>query len=306
MILIRLGFTSAYLRKGLIRSMRMNHKLRGILSFIRWRLKPIRLATKFIYRLFYGGKVTVSNSPAPQAGLQYRENLLKNGYCKLEEKIAMPPLFDIAQFRGMSSSHPFVDVANLHWSAFEGFLTKILGSDAIAGSICDYFDGTPWLWNASLNYSDPTDKVSDSQLWHFDYGDTRQLHLMVYFSDVTKKSGPFTFIGAQDSERVGRSKWVIERFTDEDLVQRYGLDVSKKSIKLVGKCGDMYMADPGRVMHQGARCETPRLVMFATFTSTSPMSKGGNITLTKSERLSLYNAYQKTGPNSKFTKDFFI
>ena len=69
---------------------------------------------------------------------------------------------------------------------------EILKNQSVCNLITDYFgDDNPWLWNVALNQSIPKQGLSDNQYWHFDYGDSKQLHLMFYVSDVGERAGPF-------------------------------------------------------------------------------------------------------------------
>jgi hypothetical protein len=112
---------------------------------------------------------------------------------------------------------------------------------------------------------------------------------------------------ARLSRQVPRSSYQIERFTDESLRSACGIDPAE-AVRLVGKRGDLFLADPGVLLHQGARCEKPRLVLFMTFTTTTPMSRGGSKTLSDTQRRDLYDHYQRrpaAGP-ADFLEGFFL
>lgn len=257
--------------------------------FLRWRLKPVRWAEKGINTLAdlpRRGRATAALPPASPLS----EAMDRDGYAKLDRTIDIPVL-DTAALAGTAQGAAFIDVTPRYREAVTTAFLDLLADPATAGMIMRYFNGRPWLWNVALNYSEAMDAATDSQLWHFDYGDTRQLHLLVYFSDVTEQSGPFTFLPAPCSDRVVRHPLVIERFTDEDLARKFAIDATTSTIRLTGRKGEVFASDPGRLLHQGARCALPRLVMFVSFTTPAPMSRGGRATISPAERQRLGRAY---------------
>jgi hypothetical protein len=280
-------------------------KLRQIYLFFRWQIKPARKLTKAIFMMTRHKKKTTSSGSQCDAKNVYSKNLNTLGYTTIQENIVLPAV-QINKFQGQSDNLSFVNVAKEEWQTVQNLLVDVLTNEKLSSTIRAYFDGNPWLWNVALNYSEANNRITDSQLWHFDYGDTRQLHLMAYFSDVDLNSGPFTFFNAIDSDKVDRNPWTIERFADEDLSTKYGIDVHSQAIRLTGSAGELFLADPGRLLHQGARCNKPRLVLFATFTSVAPMSLGGTRTLRPDQREDLYKAYQAKVSAPFFTKEFFF
>jgi hypothetical protein len=285
--------------------MQIINQLKKIYWFFRWQLKPIREITKCMYAFTRNGKKTTVSHSASKIEHQYLKDLRANGYAAIKENIALTPV-PISKFQSLSGSQSFVNVADKEWPAVKNFLIDVLTNEHLSSTICNYFEGNPWLWNIALNYSEANKRLSDSQLWHFDYGDTRQLHLMAYFNDVDLDTGPFTFLTAVESDKVKRTAWIIERLTDKDLSDQYGIDVATQAIRLTGATGELFLTDPGRVMHQGARCNKPRLVLFATFTSVTPMSLGGSKTLRVDQRKDLYDAYQAKVSTPLFTQEFFL
>lgn len=269
--------------------------LHEVASFLRWRVKQKRYAVK--------GLNTVRDLPrrlsekiAPTAPNTQLDALMADAYGQLPMQLTIPEI-DLSSYAGKAQGAAFIDISPDHPELVESVVTEILGDAGTAAMINGYFDGRPWLWNVALNYSEPRDVLTDSQLWHFDYGDSRQLHFMVYFSDVGDTSGPFTFLKLAESDRVKRHPFIVERMTDEDLAERYAIDVDEKRVRVTGKRGDVYFNDPGRLMHQGARCSTTRLVMFISFTSRTPMTKGGRLAMTPEVRERIGAAYRKVQPD---------
>lgn len=277
--------------------------LRKIASFLRWRLKPKRWAVKGVHTMLdLPGRIMETPAPPPPSPLL--DMLMADGYGRLPRLLSVPEI-DLAPYAGKAKDKAFIDIAANHIDLFEKAFVELLDDPDTEAMIHGYFDGRPWLWDASLNYSEPRDGFTDSQLWHFDYGDRRQLHLMAYFSDVGLENGPFTFLKTAESDRVERHPFVIERMTDEDLAKNFGIDAQAKQVRLTGKRGEIFVNDPGRLMHQGARCRSTRLVMFVTFTSRAPMSKGGKSAIRPDVRERLAGAYQRLSTNRLLAPEVF-
>jgi hypothetical protein len=270
------------------------NQLRSVASFVRWRLKPVRWSGKLLGQLQQLPQRPHAQSERKANGFRAYAELSGNGYTKFATGLSLPQI-DVARFAGRASGKAFVDVGQDFPDQLAEAFVKIMSFPGVQETVLDYFDGCPRLWNVALNYSDVSDQASESQLWHFDYGDTKQLHFMVYFTNVELDCGPFTFFDATTSAQVTRHPLVIERLTDNDLSRNYGINVSQRSIRLVGARGDVFAADPGRILHQGARCSKPRLVMFITFTTPAPMSRGGRTTMSNAQRVSLWNALADSG-----------
>jgi hypothetical protein len=107
------------------------------------------------------------------------------------------------------------------------------------------------------------------------------------------------------SDKVTRHPLVIERKTDENLKAEYGIDAAASVVRLTGKRGDVFVNDPGLLMHQGARCQTERLVLFITFTSRAPMSKGGRATMNAGDRSRLGALYAHAAPHGALPASTF-
>lgn len=269
----------------------MSGNIRSIVSTLRWRLKPVRWAGRWAGTLTRVSRQTRQRRPSGGSLPALLGELRQHGHAKYGEPFEIPQV-DIAALAGRAKGAAFADVTTEHPDLVARVFANIVNDPVLSNVINGYFDGDPWLWNVALNYSDPSDTLSDSQMWHFDYGDVRQLHFMVYFSDVDETAGPFTFLDAALSDKVDRHPLIIERLTDDDLSQRYEIEAQSQAIRLTGKRGDVFLNDPGRLLHQGARCARPRLVMFVSFTTPTPMSKGGKRTISKDMRAKLVEVRQ--------------
>lgn len=277
--------------------------VRQVASNVRWRLKINRWIGKAIYSVIDTPK-RIRHKAIPTVNSPLLEAMLNESFTKRSTKLALPEI-DLAQHSGKALGKPFVDVADSHWDAVVTAFVDLLADPEIANLVNGYFGGRPSLWNVALNYSDPSQGTTDSQLWHFDYGDVRQLHLTVYFSDVDIECGPFTFLPAPLSDQIRRDPFVIERMTDADIAEHYAFDAQTAAVRLTGERGDVYVNDPGRLMHQGARCAKPRLVMFVTFTSPSPMTRGGRMTISRAKKALLAAAYRKRRPDGELAQTVF-
>lgn len=281
----------------------MTPGIRKIASAVRWRLKINRWAVK-VFNAILDAPQRLTYSPSPQMASPLLGAMRSAGYVHLVGKLRVPTI-DLSQHAGKALGKPFVNIADQHWDAVVTAFMDLMEEPGVADAVNGYFDGRPFLWNVALNYSDPSQEVTDSQLWHFDYGDVRQLHVTLYFSDVDSQSGPFTFLPLELSEIIRRSPFMIERMTDQDLADQYGIDAQESAVRLIGERGDVYFNDPGRLMHQGARCCKPRLVMFVTFTSPSPMSRGGRKTISTEDRARIAAAYRARQPKGRLAPSVF-
>ena len=273
-------------------------------SFVRWRLKPGRWAAKGLNLVADLPRRLAQGERAPSPPSALADTLMRDGYLTLERRVAVPEI-DLAAHAGEARGHAFVDLRPAHRDVVDRVAVDLLADPEIGAMIAAYFDGRPWLWNVALNFSEPSDQLLDSQLWHFDYGDHRQLHLMVYFTDVTEECGPFTFLPKRVSDQVTRHPLVIERKTDADLMAEHGIDAPRHVVRLTGTRGQVFVNDPGVLMHQGARCRAERLVLFITFTSRAPMSKGGRSTMGADERARLGRMYAEAAPDGALPRSAF-
>lgn len=274
--------------------MNISRSIRSLASLLRWRLKPVRWATKIVGEVKRLPKFSNSNPPRESAQHEILQTLITHGYAKAATALDFPPI-EIESLAGRAKNRSFIDISADYPEEVAQAYINVMSQPGVQDTVLRYFNGRPWLWNVALNYSDVSVQRTDSQLWHFDYGDIKQLHFMAYFSDIDTDSGPFTFFDAGTSAQVSRHPLLIERFTDEDLKRSFEIDAAKSAIRLEGLRGDVFVADPGRVLHQGARCRKPRLVLFITFTTPAPMSRGGRSTIAPRARKRLWRKVSQSG-----------
>lgn len=284
-------------------------KLFKSLAYFRWNFKPIRWLGKFARAVrsfkFKNDKYFFHQNSIKQSNKsQLVSSLRDNAYVMLDSPVDLPSItldnFNDYNFKGGQS---FYDVKGKYWEDIKNYVTQVFLDETFTTLICSHFKKEPRLWNIALNLSRPTDGLLDSQYWHFDYGDTQQLHFMIYFSNIDNESGPFTFLPLKESLKIPRSFFMIERFSDSNLT-KHGTSVDS-AVRATGKRGDIYIADPGKLMHQGARCQKDRLVLFISITTQSPMSKAKDSTIDDDLRKSLLDSYNASNGNL-LSKNFFI
>lgn len=237
-----------------------SYNMKSMLSKIRWRSKHIRYSQKFM-RSIRKRKFDYFISQDDFGS----DNYLINGHLKT-------PDIEINLPREVDPSQPFTDIKRLN-SDYMQCLTETVVNLPQISRIKDYFPRGLSLWNVALNYSParaPSNEVNESQLWHWDYGDTRTVHLMINLEDVDGENGPFTFISHETNKIVKRHPFWIERFTDVQFEALTGKKISLVKEQFTGKKGSFMFVDPGKILHQGARNIKPRLVAFYTFTTQTP------------------------------------
>ena len=103
-----------------------------------------------------------------------------------------------------------------------------------------------------------------SQLWHRDHDDVRVIKLFVYLTDVnTVEDGPFSFLPAQISDRLGFSLKSHRR--DDQLPTSINVASAKREI--VGPRFTCFMVETSRCLHMGSRVAEghQRLMYTATY-----------------------------------------
>lgn len=278
------------------------------LKFFRWHFKWFRYMGKFYRKLgkFKGSPYISKLKNLSPTG--HSKNLVEHGWDRISLS-GVSNFLDERHHHLKGDGKSFFDISSLYTDEVNATTVKILSDPTVSNMISEYFSGEdPWLWNVSLNQSIPKEGLSDSQFWHFDYGDSKQLHLMFYVTDITEKAGPFSFMPKKISSKVKRNPFFIERLTDEDLDEKYSIG-SEEKIQAIGEKGTLYIVDPGALLHQGARCREERTVLFITITTSTPYDLGGSSTVKPNSRDSLYNEFsaniQKNTNSVVFSKHFF-
>ena len=101
----------------------------------------------------------------------------------------------------------------------------------------------------------------DSQLYHIDPYCNPMVYVLVLMKETTVKTGPFTWMGAADSEKVKQANGYWKkghgyRLTDEQVYDVVG---QENEHRLIYPAGTALFLDTSKCLHYGSRdCEDPR------------------------------------------------
>ena len=152
----------------------------------------------------------------------------------------------------LSSSHP---------------LLKISLQENILKILADYFKKPAFLDYVLMTLSsndDGTEKLTQSQLWHYDRDDHRVVKLFVYLTDVDQlEKGPFTLFSKPSSQKFPFNG--INRYwTDEEIYSKLPLSelIQMKAPKL-----SAFLVCTDQCLHMGSRIKKGhhRLMTTSTF-----------------------------------------
>lgn len=141
-------------------------------------------------------------------------------------------------------------------------------SDEILRLASHYLGQVPLLSRFDMWWSPVNGSLSESQFYHYDGEDETQLKIILYLNDVDGDTGPFTFLSAQDSEKVKSTKVFAERrserLDDERVESVVGQDAV---VRVTGPAGTLAACDTGRCLHYGSRAKSrDRFILMAQFT----------------------------------------
>lgn len=135
---------------------------------------------------------------------------------------------------------------------------------AVVSLVSRYFAELPIVTDVLLTLSRDTGAAhSQSQLWHKDYDDRHTLKLFVYLTDVRDTAdGPFTFLPAPESARVGFT--LRSHVRDERVFTRVG---RSSIIEMRGGAFTAFLCETSRCLHMGSRVAPghSRLMYTATY-----------------------------------------
>jgi hypothetical protein len=245
------------------------NKLNEIKSFLRWRVVLVRYLTRIMNK-----KINIAISDYPNIDADISE-LQVNGYMQGLElnKIQVNEILDLYNDKIKSvvpkvSGHPFVNLVTDEDITIDNPIVKLTFSKEILDPAIKYFNGEISLDSIQFLYSWPTSgEMRDSQKWHYDYGDSKSYHAIIYLNDVTDITyGPFTFINKFDSKKI---KWspFIRRVEDDQFKKELS---NGEILFFYGNAGKSVIVDPACCYHYGSRCKTPRLALFLTFNTSNP------------------------------------
>ncbi len=141
---------------------------------------------------------------------------------------------------------------------------KFVLSDELIGLASHYFGQVPILSRMDFWWSPPNDTKAESQLYHYDGEDKSQLKIIMNVVDVDENTGPFTFLAAGVSAKVGKSRRHSARLDDDAVEETVGRDAVTR---LMGPAGTVGAVDTSRCLHYGSRGNSrDRLVLMLQFT----------------------------------------
>jgi hypothetical protein len=113
-------------------------------------------------------------------------------------------------------------------------------------------------------------KYRASQLFHCDYHDSPMVYVIVCLRDVTRESGPFSFLPVSATDRVREAlgyhrRGVPYRMSDDEI---FRVVDRKELIELACPAGTVLFLDSSRCFHYGSRdCRVPRYLMMYAYVS---------------------------------------
>lgn len=210
------------------------------------------------------------------------EEFQRNGYCRLDDIVDPTILEEVAL--AAVRKYDFAERASNNQEAHrKDFWTRLLDEDKVDGTlptdnpfvafalqpkiltfISKVCGEIPFLDDVLLVLSRHTGKkLSLSQLWHYDYDDTRTIKLYIYLSDVKNvDDGPFTFLPAPASKRLGRS--LKSRRQDKEIFSRVD---GSEVIRILAPRLSVFIVETSRCLHMGSRVEEghERLMYMASY-----------------------------------------
>lgn len=242
----------------------------SIVSFLRWRLVPVRYAGRV--RHLRPHHLTPAAKPAGEVGRRVEESGFADGPTASPELLAelqgvYRPRIPAQRPAGLKA--PFVNVVRPEDLTPDNPLMRLAFSPEVLDVAIDYFGGRCTLDSLQVLYSFPVGEagLSESQKWHLDYGDSRSFHCVMYLNDVLDDDhGPFVFVDKRDTRRIKRGM-IIRRVEDPQFRAELG-DGTIRSF--YAEAGQSVLIDPAACYHYGSRCRTGRLAIFVTFSSDKP------------------------------------
>jgi hypothetical protein len=240
--------------------------VQSMYSFLRWRLVPVRYAGKITARPRAAGSFVPRSAlidAIERDGHHAGPRLTPETLAQVQA-IYRPRMAEVTPTHG---GHPFTNILRAEDFAPENPVFRHALSPQVLDVAHDYFNGRFLLDSIQVLYSWPTQALSQSQMWHKDYGDSRTLHCVTYLNDVAKpEDGPFVFVDKTDTRRIRRVPF-IRRIDDETFKAELG---SGQLRQFLGRAGESVFVDPSACYHYGSRCTRARLAIFVTFNTDRP------------------------------------
>jgi hypothetical protein len=143
-------------------------------------------------------------------------------------------------------------------------IMKFVVSRPLVDLATRYFGRVPVLTSVSLWWSPPNETMQQSQLYHCDGEDARQLKFFFNVTDVTEEQGPFTLLPGDVSDRIRAAKGIVARKVRDEEVDEFG--AADTRLVLTGKSGEGACVDTCRCLHYGSRGNSKaRVVLMLRF-----------------------------------------
>lgn len=270
--------------------------LRNAASFARWRLIPVRYAT----RLFQVRPGSFRRPGPPR--LAVNEAIARDGFHAGPrlDKAAVEELRGVYVPRTATAArpdrnHPFVNLVEPGDLEADRPIMRHAFSREVLDVALDYFGGACTLDSIQVLYTFPGNGMpTESQMWHKDYGDSKSFHCVTYLNDVRSEAdGPFVFASKPDTRRIARSP-LVRRIDDDRFARELGPGTIRS---FLGEAGESVLIDPAVCYHYGSRCTAPqgRLAIFVTFNSLLPFV--GPQALVAGHRERIYRAGKALRPD---------
>ena len=276
--------------------------VRDIGSFIRWRLIPVRYATRLM------GLPNATTNPGAAGQTKITAVMNEMGYHAgpTLDDATVKALRDIYVPRGKLAvpkdrGAPFVNLVKPEDLTADHPLMRVAFSHEIFDAAVDYFGGRLVMDSIQVLHSFPSDgPLRESQYWHKDYGDSKSFHCVAYLNDVlTDDKGPFVFVDKKDTKNIRKSP-VIRRIPDDQFRKELG---NGKVHSFYGKAGESVFVDPAVCYHYGSRCTSEaRMAIFVTFNSATPYVGPTSLVQQNAEKIAEVGAQLRPDLNPAFLR----
>jgi hypothetical protein len=153
-----------------------------------------------------------------------------------------------------------------------GSIFKLACDPVLLSCVCDHMETVPVLHRAIISYSPNEILEGETQLYHMDYEDTKQIKCSIFLEEVTHDTGPLTIISARESREIfeilrqkGQARRRLQYFDDEQI---YGAGRVKEGLEITGPRGTVLFADTCNCFHFGSRPgKGPRFLLYFQYSS---------------------------------------
>lgn len=142
-------------------------------------------------------------------------------------------------------------------------ITALANHPAMYEAAAAYLGTYPKLRSVGVYVSEANTSQISSQMFHFDTNDLTQVKCFINVNDVGPDNGPFTFMSAEVSRKLGPRK-MGGRVEDEAVFSHIN---ESDLIYLTGPAGTGAFVDTSKCLHYGSRCrEGRRIVIMIQYT----------------------------------------